>query len=155
MVAGAAGVDVPHQGRPCDQTARQFGQAHAGVVRQGLDAAIVAFEYDAAGRGQQRSRKGFSVAAADLVDADAAVDVFLQQLLRTDQIELEVLFDDPCAHGVGQRFKKHGGRINQRRDIGEAHVVAAADECEIALLAHHGIAGHGGAASAAAIEFRR
>ena len=55
---GAVGVDVPHQRRPGDQAARQFGQAHAGVVRQGLDAAVIAFEHDAAGRGCRGMRCG-------------------------------------------------------------------------------------------------
>jgi hypothetical protein len=43
-----------------------------------------------------------TIPPAYLIDADAPVDVFLQQLLCADQVELEVLFDDAGAGGIGQ-----------------------------------------------------
>ncbi len=147
-------MDVPHQRRAGDQAAGQFGQAHAGVVRQGLDAAVIAFEHQAAAGGQQRAGKGFDAAAADLVDADAAVDVFLQQFLGVDQVELEILFDHAGAFGIGQRFEAHRGRVDQRGDIGETHGIGAAIELQCALVAHDRVTGHVLAVAAAAVELR-
>ena len=141
--AAALCVDVPDQRRARDQAAGQRRQLDAGVVRHDLHAAVVAPEHEPTLRRQQRAVEGLGRLAAHLFDRDRAVDVLLQQLLGADQVELVVLLEHGGALAVGQRLEHHGGRIDQRGDVGEAHRVASLVEVEVAFLAHDRVAGHG------------
>ena len=124
MRAGPLSCDVPHQGRPCDQAARQRGQSNTGVVRKNLHRAVVAPQDDATLCRQQRSVERLGALTANLIDGNRPIDILLQQLVGADEIELVVLFQHRSALGIGHRFECHRRRVDQRGHVGEAHCVA-------------------------------
>ena len=140
--AGLLGGDVPHQRGTRDQPAGQARQLHAGVVRHHSHGAIRLAQDQSARAGQQRPGEGLHAVAAYLLHFDVAVDELFQQLVGADQIELEVLLDHPRSIRVGERLERHRGRVDQPRHVGEAQVVAAGFEIDLALVPDHRVAGH-------------
>jgi hypothetical protein len=80
-----------------------------------------------------------------VLDRDRPIEVAQQQLGGAHEVELEILLEDARArilrHGEG-----HGRRIDERGDITEAQGRAPRLDADVAIDAHHRVAGHGGGA---------
>ena len=101
-----------------------------------MDLAVRAADHEPVIRRNERAVDDLYSIAALLLDADLAVDVAREQLFLAHEVELEVLLEHLRAFGIRQRQELHGGRVDERRDVGELDRAAPAGNLELAVEPH-------------------
>ena len=101
-----------------------------------MDLSIRAADHEPVIRRNERAVDDLDSIAALLLDADLAVDVAREQLFLAHEVELEVLLEHLRAFGIRQRQELHGGRVDERRDVGELDRAAPAGNLEFAVEPH-------------------
>ena len=139
MLALAAVVDLPHQRRPAVQILGDLGEAVLVGVHAGDDL-VADLPHRRVVEGQQ-PRADFFLAAGAVVHAraderDVAADVFLQQPLRVEQVELIVLFEDAEAGWLAERAEVDGRRVHRRRDVEKAQIEDTVRQRHLPHVAH-------------------
>ena len=71
-------------------------------------------------------------------DADGFADVFFQQFLRGQQVEIEILLDDGQLAGIAQAAKQGGFRPYLAADIAKRQRALAAGYADFALVFYQG-----------------
>ena len=127
-------VELGHQRGAGAEIGRHLGEDDA-AGHIGLDA-VADLQHDAIGHAQHPGLLHHLVAAVG-IEADHAhhaADGFLQQLLRRQQVEVEILLQH--VEGSGARFQQRGLGPDLGADIDEGDVVLALDQGDRARIAH-------------------
>jgi len=104
----------------------------------GFDAAVGKLEYHAVvGRKHGSGFAGFHVGARmHAYDADLASDIFFEQLLRGQQIEIEILFLQPESGRIRQIAQLRGFRTHLRRHFAPRQLIEIASQPDPPRILH-------------------